>query len=106
MDQSIDYRGNITLPASAGNISKLGTVDMTIGGTFTSPKVGIDMESLAKQAAQQAAQQAVKSLGDKLLGTSGNKAEQADSTATTTTTKGDKAKEAVGAVLNLLKKKN
>ena len=106
LDQTIDYRGKITLPASAGNISKLGTVDMTIGGTFTSPKVGIDMESLAKQAAQQAAQQAVKSLGDKLLGTSGNNAEQADSTATTTTTKGDKAKEAVGAVLNLLKKKN
>ena len=106
LDQTIDYRGKITLPASAGNISKLGTVDMTIGGTFTSPKVGIDMESLAKQAAQQAAQQAVKSLGDKLLGSSSNNAEQADSTATTTTTKGDKAKEAVGVVLNLLKKKN
>ena len=106
LDQTIDYRGKITLPASAGAVSKLGTVDMTIGGTFTSPKVGIDMESLAKQAAQQAAQQAVKSLGDKLLGTSSKNAEQSDSTATTTTTKADKAKEAVGAVLNLLKKKN
>jgi hypothetical protein len=43
-------------------------------------------------------------LGDKLLGTSSKNAEQSDSTATTT--KADKAKEAVGAVLNLLKKKN
>lgn len=98
LDQTIDYRGKITLPASAGNISKLGTVDMTIGGTFTSPKVGIDMESLAKQAAQQA----IKGLGEKLLGT-GNK-EQSDSTSTTTN-KTDKAKETVGKVLDLFKKK-
>ena len=100
LDQTIDYRGKITLPASAGAVSKLGTVDMTIGGTFTSPKVGIDMESLAKQAAQQA----LKGLGEKLLGT--NDKEQTDSTSTTTTTnKADKAKETVGKVLNLLKKK-
>jgi hypothetical protein len=99
LDQTIDYRGKITLPASAGNISKLGTVDMTIGGTFTSPKVGIDMESLAKQAAQQA----IKGLGEKLLGT-GNK-EQSDSTSTTTANKTDKAKETVGKVLDLFKKK-
>ena len=100
LDQTIDYRGKITLPASAGAVSKLGTVDMTIGGTFTSPKVGIDMESLAKQAAQQA----LKGLGEKLLGTSDK--EQADSTATTTTTnKADKAKETVGKVLDLFKKK-
>ena len=72
---------------------------MTIGGTFTSPKVGIDMESLAKQAAQQA----IKGLGEKLLGT-GNK-EQSDSTSTTTTNKTDKAKETVGKVLDLFKKK-
>ncbi|MBR4994505.1 MAG: AsmA family protein [Alistipes sp.] len=102
LDQSIDYRGKITLPASAGNISKLGTVDMTIGGTFTSPKVGIDMESLAKQAAQKAAEQVVKGLGEKLLGTS--KTEQADSTATNNTTNNNKAAETVGKVLNLLKK--
>ena len=102
LDQSIDYRGKITLPASAGNISKLGTVDMTIGGTFTSPKVGIDMESLAKQAAQKAAEQVVKGLGEKLLGTS--KTEQADSTATNNTTNNNKAVETVGKVLNLLKK--
>ena len=53
LDQTIDYTGKITLPS--GRIgSALGTVDMTIGGTFTSPKVGIDMASLAKNAAEQA----------------------------------------------------
>lgn len=64
LDQSIDYKGKITLPTSLGSVAKLGTVDMNIGGNFTSPKVSIDMESLAKNVAGQALQ----SLGDKLLG--------------------------------------
>lgn len=59
LDQTIDYTGKITLP-SRGIGSKLGTVDMTIGGTFTSPKVGIDMASLAKNAAEQALKGLVK----------------------------------------------
>ncbi len=61
LDQTIDYAGKITIPAD-GIASKLGTVDMTIGGTFTSPKVGIDMASLARNAAEQA----LKGLGEKL----------------------------------------
>lgn len=61
LDQTIDYAGKITMPAD-GIASKLGTVDMTIGGTFTSPKVGIDMASLARNAAEQA----LKGLGEKL----------------------------------------
>ena len=61
LDQTIDYTGKITMPAD-GIASKLGTVDMTIGGTFTSPKVGIDMASLARNAAEQA----LKGLGEKL----------------------------------------
>lgn len=101
LDQTIDYRGKITLPASAGNISKLGTVDMTIGGTFSSPKVGIDMESLAKQAAQQAAEKAAQSIGEKLFGgkSQTSEGEAADSTST-------EKKNVVGSVLNLFKKKN
>ena len=59
LDQTIDYTGKITLP-SGGIGSKRGTVDMTIGGTFTSPKVGIDMASLAKNAAEQALKGLVK----------------------------------------------
>ncbi len=61
LDQTIDYTGKITMPAD-GIASKLGTVDMTIGGTFTFPKVGIDMASLARNAAEQA----LKGLGEKL----------------------------------------
>ena len=98
LDQTIDYRGKITIPESAGVASKIGTVDMTIGGTFTSPKVGIDMESLAKQAAKQA----LTEVGKKLLGTSNDSAEAADSTATDKQTK---AAQTVGKVLDLLKKK-
>ena len=106
LDQTIDYRGTITLPASAGAVSKLGTVDMTIGGTFTSPKVGIDLESLAKQAAQQAAKSALSSIGEK-LGISGgtSNAESADSTATAPATNSEKAANAIGKALDLLKKK-
>jgi hypothetical protein len=99
LDQTIDYKGKITLPASAGAVAKLGTVDMTIGGTFSSPKVGIDMESLAKQAAQQAAS----GLIDKLVGGS-SKSEQADSTATPS--KAEKTKDAIKAIGSLLKKKS
>lgn len=61
LNQTIDYTGKITMPAD-GIASKLGTVDMTIGGTFTSPKVGIDMASLTRNAAEQA----LKGLGEKL----------------------------------------
>ena len=102
LDQSIDYVGKITIPQSVGKLSQLGTVDMTIGGTFTSPKVGIDMESLAKQAAKQAAQ----GLGEKLLGI------KRDSTATTPadstntkTTKQEVAGKVLNKALDLFKKK-
>lgn len=56
LDQTIDYKGKITLPVSIGKVIKTGTVDMNIGGTFTSPKVSVDMESLAKNLAEQALQ--------------------------------------------------
>lgn len=104
LDQTIDYRGKITIPQSAGQVAKLGEVDMTIGGTFSSPKVGIDMESLAKQAAKEA----TKSLANKLLGggSSESSGEPADSTATATQAdKVDKAKELVKGIGNLFKKK-
>ena len=70
LDQTIDYTGKITLP-SGGIGSALGTVDMTIGGTFTSPKVSIDMASLAKNAAEQALKGIVG--GDNKEGESGEK---------------------------------
>ena len=95
LDQTIDYKGEITIPASAGSISQFGTVDMNIGGTFTSPKVSIDMASLAKKAAGNA----VEKLANKILGTDSNEA--ADSTAEKTDTKG----KLLNKALDLLKKK-
>ena len=96
LDQTIAYKGKITIPASAGGLSQLGTVDMNIGGTFTSPKVSIDMESLAKKAATKA----VEKLADKLLGTD-SKETTADSTAEKTDVKG----KLLNKALDLLKKK-
>ena len=64
LDQTIDYKGEITIPTSAGKVAELGTVDMLIGGTFTSPKVSIDMASLAKKTATKAAEKVI----DKILG--------------------------------------
>lgn len=96
LDKSIDYKGEITIPASAGKVAQLGTVDMNIGGTFTSPKVSIDMESLAKKAATNA----VENIANKLLG-KGSKETTTDSTATQTDTKG----KLLNKALDLLKKK-
>ena len=50
LDQTIDYVGKIAIPASAGELARLGTVNMTITGTFTSPKVGLDLKGMAQQA--------------------------------------------------------
>lgn len=84
LDQTINYRGKITLP-SGGIGSALGTVDMTIGGTFTSPQVGIDMASLAKNAAEQA-----------LKGIVGSGSEEGES---------KEKKSVIDKALNLFKKK-
>ena len=51
LDQSIDYTGKISLPVNVVGKTRMGTVDMKIGGTFASPKVSIDMESLLKNMA-------------------------------------------------------
>lgn len=96
LDKSVDYKGTITIPSSAGKISQLGTVDMNIGGTFSSPKVSIDMESLAKKAAGNA----VEKLANKLLGTDSDEAKK-DSTAT----KSDAKSKLLNKALDLLKKK-
>lgn len=66
LDQSIDYSGKIKLPASAGQLSKLTTVDLKIGGTFTSPKVSLDTKSMASQAAEVVANEAISKIGSKL----------------------------------------
>lgn len=66
LDQTIDYSGKIKLPASTGNISKLMTLDLKIGGSFTSPKVSVDTKSMANQAVEAVANEAISKLGEKL----------------------------------------
>ncbi|MDL2266092.1 AsmA family protein [Parabacteroides sp. OttesenSCG-928-G21] len=49
LDQTIEYKGTVTLPKSLAN-DYINNVPITIGGTFTSPKIGIDAKSLATSA--------------------------------------------------------
>jgi hypothetical protein len=53
LDQSIDYKGTVTLPKSMAN-NYVSTIPITIGGTFTSPKIGVDTKALASGAAASA----------------------------------------------------
>ena len=65
LDQKIDYKGKVKLPAPTG-ISKLSTFDFNIGGTFSSPKVGIDTESMANQAIESVSNEAINQIGKRL----------------------------------------
>lgn len=56
LDQSIDYSGSVTLPKSLAN-NYINNVPITIGGTFTSPKIGIDTKNLLSGVADQASEQ-------------------------------------------------
>lgn len=95
LDQTIDYVGKITIPESLGGVSRLGTVDMTIEGKFNSPKVKVDLESLAKNAAKEATKEAV----GKLLGVDVENVVMGD----TTMTKEEKKKEAAKQIFKAAK---
>lgn len=45
LDQSINYKGSITLPKSMTN-AYISNIPITIGGTFNDPKIGVDTKSL------------------------------------------------------------
>ena len=66
LDQTIAYTGKINLPASAGISKYASSVDLKIGGSFTSPKISIDTEAMAKQAVDAVKDQALDKLGEKL----------------------------------------
>lgn len=53
LDQSIDYKGTVTLPKSLAN-HYVSSVPITIGGTFTNPKIGIDSKALVAGVASSA----------------------------------------------------
>lgn len=50
LDETIDYKGTITLPKSMSN-NYINNVGITIGGTFKNPKIGVDTKSLLSNAA-------------------------------------------------------
>ena len=64
LDQTIDYTG--TLKLSDAGASGISSIPLKIGGKFSAPKITIDAESMAKQAASAAAGKAVQSVGEKL----------------------------------------
>lgn len=68
IDQTIDYQLKVTLPAQLAK-QGLNTLQGTIGGTFTSPKVSIDMADLAKQALVGAAGKLLGSIAKDSTGT-------------------------------------
>lgn len=45
LDQSINYKGSITLPKSMAN-NFINNIPITIGGTFSDPKIGVDTKGL------------------------------------------------------------
>lgn len=66
LDQSIDYTGKVKLPASSGSLSQLTTLDLKIGGTFSSPNISVDTQSMVNQAVQSVADKALDKVGEKL----------------------------------------
>ncbi len=64
LDQTIDYAGKLKLPEGAAK--GISTIDLKIGGKFSSPKITIDTQSMVKQAASAATDKALEAVGQKL----------------------------------------
>ena len=64
LDQTIDYAGKLKLPEGAAK--GISTIDLKISGKFSSPKITIDTQSMAKQAAAAATDKALEAVGQKL----------------------------------------
>ncbi|WP_295937139.1 AsmA-like C-terminal region-containing protein [uncultured Alistipes sp.] len=61
LDQTIDYKAKVALPAgSTGGI--LQNVGVGIGGTFSAPKISVDMKAAAEEAAKNAIDQGIQKL--------------------------------------------
>lgn len=58
LDETINYKGTVALPKSMAN-GYISNVPITIGGTFKSPKIGIDTKSLVGDAASSLLNQAL-----------------------------------------------
>ncbi len=61
LDQTIDYTAKVQLPKSAGG-NILESVDVGIGGTFTAPKISVNVKDAAKTAVKNVVDEQVKKL--------------------------------------------
>ena len=95
LDQTIDYTAKVALPAgSAGGI--LESVNVGIGGTFTSPKITLGVKEAAEQAVKNVIDQQIQKLtGSESLGEEIQK--QADNLRKEAKRAGDKLVEAAEA---------
>lgn len=64
LDQTIDYTGKLKLPAA--NNTVINSIDLKIGGKFSSPKITIDTQSMVHQAASAATNKAIEAVGKQL----------------------------------------
>lgn len=60
LDQSIDYTATVSLPGKAAGV--LQNLDVKIGGTFSSPKISVDVASAAKQAVESVVNEQIQKL--------------------------------------------
>lgn len=100
LDQTVDYSGKLKLPVSVGDISKSITLDLKIGGSFTSPKVSVDTKNMVNQAVEAVTDEVISKLGGK-LGLNDNAAAGKDSIKQKVTEKA--AKKALDFLKNKLK---
>lgn len=61
LDQTIDYTATVSLPESATK-GVLNSFDVTIGGTYTKPKIGVDVKQAAEQAVKNVVDQQIQKL--------------------------------------------
>ncbi len=64
LDQTIDYKGKLTLPSNS--TSSINSIGLKIGGKFNSPKITIDTQSIVRQATSTVADKVIESVGNKL----------------------------------------
>ena len=64
LDQTIDYKGKLTLPSNG--TSSINSIGLKIGGKFNSPKITIDTQSIVRQTTSTVAEKVIESVGNKL----------------------------------------
>lgn len=67
LDQTIDYTARVALPGAPGSV--LQSIDVEIGGTFSSPEISLDVKKAAEEAVKNVLDQQIQKLtGSQTLG--------------------------------------